>query len=150
MMTRIVAHSCRPLQTNPFLQRDVGVDTVRLQIMAGTGFAGATELLEQLVTETGIEFRRLKRVLEQAVALSIQAGEVECVTYPALRQALQDEGLDVALDPETVRQLQDPGAILAEKQVVGGPGRQALTTELEQLAGFYASQQCLWDERRVA
>ena len=74
IMTRIVAHSCRPLQSNPWLQRDVGIDTARLHAMAGTGFAGATELLEQLVTQTGIEFRRLKRVVEYAVHCRFSKG----------------------------------------------------------------------------
>src|ERR671936_465500 len=134
IMTRIVAHSCRPLCVNPWLQRDVGIDTVRLHAMAGTGFAGATELLEQLVTQTGIEFRRLKRVAEHAVALSLQQGETNWVTHTALCEALQEEGLAVIVDAETVRRLQEPRTILAAKQVIGGPGCQALAVELAQLA----------------
>src|SRR5919108_6140795 len=126
LMARIVAHSCRPLQKNPCLQRDVGVDTTRLRAMAATGFTGVTELMEQLVTQTGIEFRRLKRAMEQAVALSLQHGEADCVTPVALGQALQEEGLQLDMDAETVRRLQDPTTILAAKQVVGGPGHQAL------------------------
>jgi argininosuccinate lyase len=147
IMTRIVAHSCRPLQPNPWLQRDVGIDTVRLHTMAGTGFAGATELLEQLVTRTGIEFRRLKRVMEQAVALSLQQGEANWVTHTALCQALQDEGLVVAVDAETVRHLQEPMTILAAKQIAGGPGRQAVETELAPLENFVATQSQAWQER---
>src|SRR5712691_6131014 len=147
IMTRIVAHSCRPLQSNPWLQRDVGIDTVRLHAMAGTGFTGATELLEQLVTRTGIEFRRLKRVMEHAVALSLQQGEANWVTHTALCQALQEEGLAVAVDAETVRRLQEPRTILAAKQVVGGPGCQVLAAELAQLATFVATQAQAWQER---
>ena len=147
IMTRIVAHSCRPLGANPWLQRDVGIDTVRLHAMAGTGFAGATELLEQLVTRTGIEFRRLKRVTEHAVALSLQQGEANCITHMALCQALQDEGLAVAVDAETVRRLQEPRTILAAKQVAGGPGRQMLEAELASLAIFVATQAPAWQER---
>jgi argininosuccinate lyase len=147
IMTRIVAHSCRPLQPNAWLQRDVGIDTARLRAMAGTGFAGATELLEQLVTHTGIEFRRLKRVTEHAVALSLQQGEGNWITHTALCQALQDEGLAVNVDAETVRRLQEPGTILAAKQVAGGPGRQALETELAQLVTFVTTQSRAWQER---
>jgi argininosuccinate lyase len=147
VMTRIIAHSCRPLQSNPWLQRDVGIDTVRLHTMAGMGFAGATELLEQLVTRTGIEFRRLKRVMEHAVALSLQQGEANWVTHKALCQALQDEGLAVAVDAETVRHLQEPMTILAAKQIAGGPGRQALEAELMQLGNFVATQSQAWQER---
>jgi len=147
IMTRLVASSCRPLQSNPWLQRDIGIDTVRLQAIAGTGFTGATELLEQLVTRTGIEFRRLKRVMEHAVALSLQQGEANWVTHTALCQALQEEELAVAVDAETVRRLQEPLTILAAKQVVGGPGCQALTAELAQLATFVATQSQAWQER---
>ena len=147
IMTRIVAHSCRPLQPNVWLQRDVGIDTARLHAMAGTGFAGATELLEQLVMQTGIEFRRLKRVTEHAVALSLQQGEGNWITHTALSQALQNEGLAVSVDAETVRRLQEPGTILAAKQVAGGPGHQALATELAQLATFVAAQSRAWQER---
>src|SRR5207247_453426 len=147
IMTRIVAHSCRPLQSNPWLQRDVGIDTVRLHAMAASGFTGATELLEQLVTRTGIEFRRLKRVMEHAVALSLQQGEANWVTHAALRQALQDEELTVVVDAETVRRLQEPLTILAAKQVAGGPGRQALEAELAQLVTFVATQSQAWQER---
>ena len=144
IMTRIVAHSCRPLQSNPWLQRDIGIDTVRLHAMAGTGFAGATELLEQLVTQTGIEFRRLKRVMEYAVALSLQQGASDAVTHAALSQALQEEGLEVLVDAATVQRLQEPATILAAKQVTGGPGRQALEAELTQLATFVATQSQTW------
>jgi argininosuccinate lyase len=147
IMTRMVAHSCRPLCKNPWLQRDVGVDTARLRAMAATGFAGVTELMEQLVSQTGVEFRRLKPAMEHAVALSLQQGESDCVTHAALEQALQAEGLDIAIDAETVRRLQDPATILAAKHVVGGPGRQFLEAELAQLDAFVETQRQAWQAR---
>jgi argininosuccinate lyase len=148
IMSRIVGRSCRPLQENPHLQRDVGVDTVRLKYMAGTGFAGVTELMEQLVLHSGVEFRRLKRAVEGAVARSLRAGETDQITHAALQQALLDEGLEIAVDADTVRRLQDPAGILAVKQVLGGPGRQALEAELEALDAFVASQRQQWQARR--
>jgi argininosuccinate lyase len=148
IMSRLVTHSCQPLQKNPYLQRDVGIDTARLRAMAGTGFAGVTELMEQLVTRTGVEFRRLKRAMEKAVALSLQHHEPDYITHPALRQALQEEGLDIDVDAETVRYLQDPGTILAAKHVVGGPGRATLEVELAQLDAFVTAQRQAWQGRR--
>ena len=150
IMTRIVAHSCRPQRANPWLQRDVGIDTVRLQAMAGTGFAGATELLEQMVSHTGIEFRRLKRVMEHAVALSLQQGATDTITHAALSQACLEEGLAVTLDAATVQHLQEPTTILATKRVTGGPGPQALAVELTQLATFVAAQSQTWQTRSNA
>ncbi|MCZ6872066.1 MAG: argininosuccinate lyase [bacterium] len=148
IMSRVVAHSCRPLQKNPCLQRDIGIDTRRLKDMAGTGFAGVTELMEQLVRQTGVELRRLKRAIERAVALSLQAGEQNRITSTALQQALQDEHVEITVDADTVQRLQDPTTILAAKQVVGGPGRQALETELAQLDDVVATQRQVWQARR--
>jgi argininosuccinate lyase len=147
IMARLVAHSCRPLYRNPWLQRDIGVDTGRLRAMAATGFAGVTELMEQLVTRTGIEFRLLKRAMEKAVALSLQQGEPDCVTPAALRQALREEGLQIDVAAETIHHLQTPTTILAAKQVVGGPGRYALEAELVQLDAFIATQCQTWQAR---
>ena len=150
MMSRMVNAACRPLRKNLHLQRDVGIDTVRLKQMAGTGFAGVTELMEQLVLQSGVEFRRLKRAVEGAVARSLQAGEADQITPAALQQALQDEQLELSVDADTVRRLQDPGAILAAKQVMGGPGRQAVEAELDRLDTFVVTERQRWQRRREA
>ena len=147
IMTRVVRHSCRPLATNPWLDRPVGIDTARLHAMACSGFTGVTEFMEQWVARTGVEFRRLKRVMEHAVALSLQQGESDCVSHDAMRKALQAEGLDVTVDAETVRHLQEPTVILKAKQVMGGPGLEAMETQLAQLDAFVASQRQVWQER---
>ena len=147
IMTRIVRHSCRPLSANPWLDRQVGVDTERLQTMAGTGFTGVTEFMEQLVASTGVEFRRIKAVMEHAVALSLQQGEPDLVTHAAMSQALREAGVDVAVDADTVRRLQEPATILQAKRVPGGPGPDATEAELAQLDDFAASQLQVWQGR---
>ena len=147
IMTRIVRHSCRPLATNEWLDRQVGVDTSRLQAMAGSAFAGVTEFMEQLVASTGVEFRRLKAVMEHAVALSLQQGETDCVTHAAMSQALRENGMDIAVEAESVRRLQEPAAILQSKRVMGGPGREAMEAELGQLDDFVESQLQVWEKR---
>jgi hypothetical protein len=148
MMARIVAHSCRPLQENPWLHREIGVDTAKLQAMAATGFAGVTELMEQLVAQSGIDFRHLKSVMEQAVATSLQTGEPNRVTHAALHEALNAAALNLDLDTDTVQRLQDPCTILALKHAVGGPSPQALEAELAQLDAFIHGQDQLWQVRR--
>lgn len=147
IMTRIVRHSCRPLATNPWLERPVGVDTARLDAMAGSGFTGVTEFMEQLVATTGVEFRRLKSVMEHAVALSLQQGEADYVTHAAMSQALQEGNLDVELDAETVRRLQEPSTILEAKRVMGGPGPEAMEAELGQIDDFVRAQLQVWGNR---
>jgi argininosuccinate lyase len=149
IMARMVDTSCRPETTHPLLQRRIGVDTARLRDMAATGFAGVTELMEQLVAQTGIEFRHLKRVMEHAVALSLHQGSADTVTHEALSQALQAAGFDIDLDAATTRRLQDPVVILAHKQVVGGPGRDALQAELAQLSAMVEAQRQIWQRREA-
>jgi hypothetical protein len=103
--------------------------------------------MEQLVMRTGVEFRRVKRVMEQAVALSLQQNALDAITHSALCQALQEEGLEIDVDADTVRRLQDPSTILAAKHVVGGPGRTALEAELAQLDTFATAQRQAWQGR---
>ena len=51
------------------------------------------------------------------------------------------------IEAATVQRLQEPATILAAKQVPGGPGRQALEAELQQLAAFIATQSQTWQAR---
>ncbi len=147
IMARMVDTSCRPETTHSLLYRRIGVDTGRLRDMAGTGFAGVTELMEQLVARTGIEFRHLKSVMEHAVALSLHQGHEDTVTHEALSQALKEAGLSIDIDEETTGRLQEPAVILAHKQVIGGPSREALQAELEQLSAVVEAQRQIWQSR---
>ncbi len=149
IMARLVATSCYPEDTHPLLNRQIGVDTSQLHHMAGTGFAGVTECMEQLVAQTGIEFRHLKSVMEHAVALSIGQGQADTVTHEALSQALQAAGFDIDLDADTMRKLQDPAAILAQKRAIGGPSRDALQAELAQLDAVVEVQRQTWSSREA-
>lgn len=149
IMARLVATSCHPEATHPLLNRQIGVDTARLRDMAATGFAGVTECMEQLVAQTGIEFRHLKSVMEHAVALSIRQGHTDTVTHDALSQALQAAGITIDLDADTTRKLQEPAAILTHKLAVGGPSRDALQVELAQLDAVVEAQQQIWSSRKA-
>lgn len=149
IMARIVDTSCRPETLHPLLQRHIGVATGRLREMAATGFSGVTECMEQLVAQTGIEFRHLKSVMEHAVALSLHQGHVDTVTHEALSQALHAAGFSLDIDAETTRRLQTPAVILAHKQVVGSPGSEAVQNELTRLNTFIAGQRQTWKDREA-
>lgn len=105
--------------------------------------------MEQLVAQTGIEFRHLKSVMEHAVALSIRQGHTDTVTHDALSQALQAAGITIDLDADTTRKLQEPAAILTHKLAVGGPSRDALQVELAQLDAVVEAQQQIWSSRKA-
>ncbi len=150
IMARLVDTSCRPETEHPLLHRQIGVDTARLRDIAATGFAGVTELMEQLVAQTGIEFRHLKSVMEHAVALSLNQGNPDTVTHEALSQALQAAGFNLDLDAATTQRLQEPTVILAQKQVTGGPSPEALKAELAQLSTVVDTQRQTWQHRETA
>ncbi len=149
IMARMVDTSCQPETAHPLLHRQIGIDTTRLRDMATTGFTGVTELMEQLVAQTGIEFRYLKSAMEHAVAISLYQGNADIVTHEALSQALQAAGLDLDLDASTTRRLQEPDVILAHKQVVGGPSPEALQSELAQLRTVVETQRQTWRSREA-
>ena len=66
---------------------------------------------------------------------------------PLCARPLHAEGLDLDVDAETVDRLQEPAAILKSKHVMGGPGPEAMETELAQLDSFVASRRQVWQER---
>jgi hypothetical protein len=77
----------------------------------------ATELLDQLMIQTGIGASRLKRVVERAAALSLRQGEPDSVTDDALSQALREAGLEFVVDAGTARRLQKAATILASSSI---------------------------------
>ncbi len=63
---------------------------------------------------------------------------------------MQAAGLSIDLDAETTTSLQDPAVILAHKQVMGGPSREALQAELAQLSAVVETQRQTWQSREAA
>jgi argininosuccinate lyase len=94
--------------------------------LAGRGFIGATPLTEALCREHGLPFRAAKRIIERAVALSVESGSPDRVSSEALARALAEAEVDILPDAADVEQWQDPAAVLHQLTHAGSPGPDAV------------------------
>jgi argininosuccinate lyase len=88
-------------------------------------FITAPDLLERIVQEWGLPFRKAKGVVEKAVRYS-EAERVESISFSALKRALQEEGLSLKIDERFVLKAQEPRLIVARRKTIGGTSPQAL------------------------
>lgn len=109
------------------------------------GFVGATSLLEKMASVYKLPFRVAKVVIEKAVKYS--NGE-ETVTPTALKQALTEENISIAITDKQVQDWQDPLVILSYTKSIGGPGKESieksykvLTTENQTVLKFLKEKQ---------
>ena len=97
-----------------------GVQTCALPI-----FIAAPDLLERVIQEWGVPFRKAKVAVEKAVKYS-EAEGVEHLSLFALRRAFKEEGLDLKVDARVVQSAQEPGNIISRRKAIGGTSPQAL------------------------
>jgi len=109
------------------------------------GFIGATTLLEQLVLNFKIPFRKAKMVMEKAVKYS--EGE-EKVTSAALKKSLEEEEMAINLAQKQVDQWQEPDEIVKLNKSLGGPGPKLLHKNSNDLLLQIKKQQ-KWVEGKV-
>ncbi len=93
------------------------VNRMKAAALCEKGFIAAPDLLEELVQKEALPFRRAKVLVEKAVKYSEGKGAARVLPW-ALQKALQEDGLDLALERRPVlRQLEDG----LEIAVVDGP-----------------------------
>jgi argininosuccinate lyase len=88
-------------------------------------FISAPDLLERIVQEGNMSFRRAKAALEQAVKYS-EAEGVKHISTNALRRALKEEGLKEEIDEQIIAHAQEPQETVSRRKGVGGTSPQAL------------------------
>jgi argininosuccinate lyase len=88
-------------------------------------FIAAPDLLERIVQEWGVPFRKAKVAVEKAVRYS-EAGGGERVSIAALKRALKEESLGLKIDERSILSAQDPRLIASRREAVGGTSPQAL------------------------
>ena len=108
----------------------MSVNTGVMESWCHKGFIGATTLMEQLTSEFHLPMRQAKVIVEKAVKGSGSNGKV---TFSALQQALEDEGLNVPITEAQVVSWQDPATIISLTKSFGGPGKHAMKTSLKKL-----------------
>ncbi len=87
------------------------------------GFITSTSLIEQLVANYKIPFRKAKVVVEKAVKYS---KDKEKVTYNSLIKALKEEGFSLEIKKKDLIKWQDSSWVLKNLKSQGGPGLQSL------------------------
>jgi len=87
---------------------------------AEEGFAGATPLMEWIVTSYRIPLRKAKGVMEKAVKYSEKEGKEE-VTFQSLEKALREMKIDLSFKEQDIKKIQRPERILSQNLAVGMP-----------------------------
>ncbi|MDE2026439.1 MAG: hypothetical protein KGJ07_08170, partial [Patescibacteria group bacterium] len=94
------------------------VNKEKMEYWCNVGFIGTTTLLEQIAANYGVPFRLSKMIVERSVKYS--QGQ-EKVTFEAVKKALKELEIDIAITPEQVMGWQDPTAIINITKSFGGP-----------------------------
>jgi argininosuccinate lyase len=88
-------------------------------------FIAAPDLLERIVQEWGVPFRKAKVAMERAVKYS-EADGGEYISAAALNRALKEEGLGLKMDERGILAAQEPREIVCRRKTIGGSSPQAL------------------------
>jgi len=105
------------------------------------GFIAAPELVEQIVQEWKVPFRRAKGAVEKAIRYAEKEG-AEALSLPVLTKALQEEGIKVKLSEAFILKAQEAKVFLAKRTAGGGPSPRSLDRNISRL------EQSLQESRR--
>ena len=108
------------------------INKARMLKQAQEEFAGATALMEWLVSRRSLPLRKAKLVLEKAVKYSEREGKGE-VSYSSLKRALQEMKIDPRVTENEVERIQRPDRILTHLQSVGTPSEKRIREDASSL-----------------
>ncbi len=95
------------------------INRAKMEEWCNKGFIGTTTLLEQIASNYGLAFRRAKVVIEKAVKYSKDRDKL---TYDSVKQALDEEKINIKLSKKQVEDWQNPKVILELTKSFGSPG----------------------------
>lgn len=96
---------------------------------AERGFAGATLLMEWLVTSFQLPLRKAKLAMEKAVKYSEREGKEE-VSFQGLKKALSEMKIHLPVTEQDVRMIQKPDKIFSQYLATGTPSAQGAKENL--------------------
>jgi argininosuccinate lyase len=105
------------------------VNKAQMLKQAQEEFAGATALMEWLVSHRSLPLRKAKMVMEKAVKYSERDGKGE-VSYLGLKRALQESEIGLQVTENDVKKIQRPERILAQLQSVGTPSEKRIREDV--------------------
>ena len=92
---------------------------------AEEGFAGATPLMEWMVTSFHLPLRKAKMAMEKAVKYSEREGRGE-VSFRGLARALKEMKIDLPITEQDIRKIQRPERILSKNLSTGSPSQKRM------------------------
>ncbi len=96
---------------------------------AEKGFAGATLLMEWLVTSFQLPLRKAKLAMEKAVKYSEREGKEE-VSFQGLKKALSEMKIHLPVTEQDIRMIQKPDKIFSQYLATGTPSAQGAKENL--------------------
>ena len=108
--------------------RTVQVNKEVMRRLATVGFLNAVDVADHITRQFRLPFRQSYHIVAEAVKLSDAEGEI---TLPALNNALENAGVDMALDAETFDQLKIPERNVKLKNHIGGPAPEAVSKTMD-------------------
>ena len=94
------------------------------------GFIGTTILLEQLIANYHLPFRKAKSIVEKAIAYSPNSQQVTCA---ALKKALVENNINVSITAKKINEFQQPKLMIKLITSFGSPGKEAMKISLKLL-----------------
>jgi argininosuccinate lyase len=120
-------------------------DRARMKELAGRDFLNAVDVADALARSLGLPFRQAYDVVADAV----HAGEAQGrLTPAAVNAALSRAGVSGRLQESEMRDLDDPGALLASRGHLGGPAPRALAATAATLEARLAALRADVGDRR--
>jgi argininosuccinate lyase len=112
---------CLPALTilNEIIDQGLIVHKEKMKYWSEKGFIGSTSLVEQLVMNYKIPFRKAKIIVETAIKYSSNKDKI---TYPSLLKALKTEKISLEIKKKDLAKWQDALWIIKNLKSVGGPG----------------------------
>lgn len=115
------------------LIRLLQVNKIQMMKRAQEEFAGATSLMEWLISHKSLPMRKAKIIMERAVKYSEEEGE-ERVSFQSLKKALLEMKLNISITEREVEERQRPGKILSQTSSIGAPSERRVR---ENIASLY-------------
>jgi argininosuccinate lyase len=120
----------------------------QMQALSQKGFIAAPDLLERIIQESGVPFRKAKVAVEKAVKYS-EAEGVEHLSLAALKRAIEEQGLNLKVDARVIQTAQEPRNIVSSRKAIGGTSPQALQNNIRFVSSqLQAMQKWITQKRR--
>ncbi len=111
------------------VMKTLRINEARAGLLSEKGFIGTADLVERLVEEKGIPFRKAKMAMERAVKYAEEKGR-EKVSYEDAKRGIEEENIKVSLDKEFFERGQEAKKIILRRKAVGGTSPLAIKEEI--------------------